>query len=175
MKIICVGRNYSDHINELNNQKPTEPVIFMKPDTSVLLKSFPFVIPEFSNDVAHGVEVLVKGRKVAKLKAKGLPWEIAKGFDGATVLGEFVSKEQFADIQNLSFQLTKNGEVVQSGHTKDMLWAIDELIAYVSQYFTLKIGDIIFTGTPAGVAKVNPDDELEGFLEDKKMFAIKVL
>ena len=203
MKIICVGRNYSDHINELNNQKPTEPVIFMKPDTSVLLKSFPFVIPEFSNDVHHEVEVLVKINKVgkyiqpkfahkyynqiglgidftardvqAKLKAKGLPWEIAKGFDGATVLGEFVSKEQFADIQNLSFQLTKNGEVVQSGHTKDMLWAIDELIAYVSQYFTLKIGDIIFTGTPAGVAKVNPDDELEGFLEDKKMFAIKVV
>ena len=203
MKIICVGRNYSDHINELNNQKPTEPVIFMKPDTSVLLKSFPFVIPEFSNDVHHEVEVLVKINKVgkyiqpkfahkyynqiglgidftardvqAKLKAKGLPWEIAKGFDGATVLGEFVSKEQFADIQNLSFQLTKNGEVVQSGHTKDMLWAIDELIAYVSQYFTLKIGDIIFTGTPEGVAKVNPDDELEGFLEDKKMFAIKVL
>ena len=203
MKIICVGRNYSDHINELNNQKPTEPVIFMKPDTSVLLKSFPFVIPEFSNDVHHEVEVLVKINKVgkyiqpkfahkyynqiglgidftardvqAKLKAKGLPWEIAKGFDGATVLGEFVSKEQFADIQNLSFQLTKNGEVVQSGHTKDMLWAIDELIAYVSQYFTLKIGDIIFTGTPAGVAKVNPDDELEGFLEDKKIFAIKVL
>lgn len=203
MKIICVGRNYNDHINELNNQKPTEPVIFMKPDTSVLLKTFPFVIPEFSNDVHHEVEVLVKINKVgkyiqpkfahkyydqiglgidftardvqAKLKAKGLPWEIAKGFDGATVLGEFVSKEQFADVQNLSFQLTKNGTVVQSGHTKDMLWTIDELIAYVSQYFTLKIGDIIFTGTPAGVAKVNPDDELEGFLEDKKMFAIKVL
>lgn len=203
MKIICVGRNYSDHINELNNQKPTEPVIFMKPDTSVLLKSFPFVIPEFSNDVHHEVEVLVKINKVgkyiqpkfahkyynqiglgidftardvqAKLKAKGLPWEIAKGFDGATVLGEFVSKEQFADIQNLSFQLTKNGEVVQSGHTKDMLWAIDELIAYVSQYFTLKIGDIIFTGTPAGVAKVASGDELVGFLEDKKMFGIKVL
>lgn len=203
MKIICVGRNYNDHINELNNQKPTEPVIFMKPDTSVLLKTFPFVIPEFSNDVHHEVEVLVKINKVgkyiqpkfahkyydqiglgidftardvqAKLKAKGLPWEIAKGFDGATVLGEFVSKEQFADVQNLSFQLTKNGTVVQSGHTKDMLWTIDELIAYVSQYFTLKIGDIIFTGTPAGVAKVNSDDELEGFLEDKKMFAIKVL
>src|SRR5690606_41747249 len=110
-----------------------------------------------------------------KLKAKSLYCEIGKCFNGATVLGEFVSKEQFDDIQNLSFQLTKNGEVVQSGHTKDMLWAIDELIAYVSQYFTLKIGDIIFTGTPAGVAKVNPDDELEGFLEDKKMFAIKVL
>lgn len=203
MKIICVGRNYNDHINELNNQKTTEPVIFMKPDTSVLLKTFPFVIPEFSNDVHHEVEVLVKINKVgkyiqpkfahkyynqiglgidftardvqAKLKAKGLPWEIAKGFDGATVLGEFVSKDQFADVQNLSFQLTKNGTVAQSGHTKDMLWTIDELIAYVSQYFTLKIGDIIFTGTPAGVAKVNSDDELEGFLEDKKMFAIKVL
>ncbi len=203
MKIICVGRNYIDHINELSNQKPDEPVVFLKTDTSVLLKGFPFVIPEFSNDVHHEVEVLVKINKVgkyispkfahkyysqiglgidftardvqAKLKAKGLPWEISKSFDGATVLGEFVSKDQFADVQNLSFQLTKNGEVVQNGNTQDMLWQIDELIAYVSQYFTLKIGDIIFTGTPAGVAKVDSGDELEGFLEDKKMFAIKVL
>ncbi|MEG1027024.1 MAG: fumarylacetoacetate hydrolase family protein [Flavobacterium sp.] len=203
MKIICVGRNYIDHINELSNQKPTEPVLFMKPDTSVLLKTFPFVIPDFSNDVHHEVEVLVKICKVgksispkfahkyynqiglgvdftardvqSKLKEKGLPWEIAKGFDGATVIGEFVDKEQFENLQNVSFQLMKNGEVVQNGNTQDMLWQIDELISYISQFFTLKIGDIIFTGTPSGVSKVNSGDTLEGFLEDKKMFGFKVL
>lgn len=203
MKIICVGRNYVDHINELNNEKPTEPVIFMKPDTSVLNSGFPFVIPDFSNDVHHEVEVVVKISKVgkyisskfaskyynqiglgidftardlqAKLKAKGLPWEIAKGFDGSTVLGTFVDKNEFDDVQNISFQLVKNGTVVQDGNTQDMLWQIDELIAYVSQFFTLKVGDVIFTGTPAGVAKVNPNDELEGFLEDQKMFSLKVL
>jgi len=203
MKIICVGRNYIDHINELSNQKPEEPVIFMKPDTSVLNNGFPFVIPEFSNDVHHELEVVVKINKVgkyiqtkfahkyynqiglgidftardlqAKLKQKGLPWEIAKSFDGATVLGTFVDKDQFEDLQNLSFQLEKNGMVVQSGNTQDMLWKIDELIAYISQFFTLKTGDVIFTGTPAGVAKVNPGDELEGFLEDQKLLSIKVL
>ena len=203
MKIICVGRNYIDHINELSNQKPTEPVLFMKPDTSVLLKTFPFVIPDFSNDVHHEVEVLVKICKVgksispkfahkyynqiglgvdftardvqSKLKEKGLPWEIAKGFDGATVIGEFVDKDQFENLQNISFQLMKNDEVVQNGNTQDMLWQIDELISYISQFFTLKIGDIIFTGTPSGVSKVNSGDTLEGFLEDKKMFGFKVL
>lgn len=203
MKIICVGRNYINHINELSNEKPTEPVIFLKADNSVLSKDAPFVIPEFSNDVHHEVEVLVKINKVgkyispkfaskyynqiglgidftardlqAKLKAKGLPWEISKSFDGAAVVGDFVDKEQFADVQNLSFQLQKNGKVVQSGNTQDMLWQIDELVAYVSQFFTLKMGDIIFTGTPAGVAKVNNGDELQGFLEDKKMFTVKVL
>lgn len=203
MKIICVGRNYIDHINELSNQKPTEPVLFMKPDTSVLLKMFPFVIPDFSNDVHHEVEVLVKICKVgksispkfahkyynqiglgidftardvqSKLKEKGLPWEIAKGFDGATVIGDFVDKNQFDNLQNISFQLIKNDEVVQNGNTQDMLWQIDELISYISQFFTLKIGDIIFTGTPSGVSKVNSGDTLEGFLEDKKMFGFKVL
>ena len=203
MKIICVGRNYIDHIKELSNQKPTEPVLFMKPDTSVLLKTFPFVIPDFSDDVHHEVEVLVKICKVgksispkfahkyynqiglgvdftardvqSKLKEKGLPWEIAKGFDGATVIGEFVNKDQFDNLQNISFQLMKNDEVVQNGNTQDMLWQIDELISYISQFFTLKIGDIIFTGTPSGVSKVNSGDTLEGFLEDKKMFGFKVL
>lgn len=203
MKIICVGRNYIDHINELNNEKPQEPVIFMKPDTSVLNSGFPFVIPDFSNDIHHEVEVVVKISKVgkyispkfaskyynqislgidftardlqAKLKAKGLPWEIAKGFDGATVLGTFIDKNQFDDLQNISFQLAKNGTIVQEGNTQDMLWQIDELIVYVSQFFTLKVGDIIFTGTPAGVAKVDSNDELEGFLEDQKLFSIKVL
>jgi len=203
MKIICVGRNYIDHINELSNQKPENPVIFMKPDTSVLSREFPFVLPEFSNDVQYEVEVLVKICKVGKyispkfahkyysqiglgidftardlqsgLKAKGLPWEIAKGFDGSAVIGDFMAKEQFEDIQNLSFQLVKNAEVVQSGNTQHMLWTIDELISYVSQFFTLKVGDVIFTGTPAGVGKIESSDELEGFLEDKKMFSLKVL
>lgn len=203
MKIICVGRNYIDHINELSNEKPSEPVIFLKADSSVLSKDAPFVIPEFSNDVHYEVEVLVKINKVgkyispkfaskyynqiglgidftardlqSKLKAKGLPWEISKSFDGAAVLGDFVDKEQFADMQNLSFQLQKNGEVVQSGNTQDMLWPIDELVAYVSQFFTLKMGDVIFTGTPAGVGQINSGDELKGFLEDKIMFTVKVL
>src|SRR5690554_6469450 len=203
MKIICVGRNYTDHINELSNQKPDEPVVFMKPDTSVLNSGFPFVIPEFSNDVHHELEVVVKINKVgkyiqpkfahkyysqiglgidftardlqAKLKEKGLPWEIAKGFDGATVLGSFVDKNQFENVQNIAFEMQKNGTVVQSGNTKEMLWNIDELISYVSQYFTLKVGDVIFTGTPAGVAKVSPEDVLEGFLEGQKMFSIKVM
>lgn len=203
MKIICVGRNYIDHIKELSNQRPENPVIFMKPDTSVLPKEFPFVLPEFSNDVHYEVEVLVKISKVGKyisskfahkyysqiglgidftardlqseLKANGLPWEIAKGFDGSAVIGDFIPKEQFEDVQNLSFQLVKNGTVVQSGNTQDMLWQIDELISYVSQFFTLKMGDIIFTGTPAGVGKIESSDELEGFLEDKKMFSLKTL
>lgn len=203
MKIICVGRNYIDHIKELSNQRPENPMIFMKPDTSVLPKEFPFVLPEFSNDVHYEVEVLVKISKVGKyisskfahkyysqiglgidftardlqseLKANGLPWEIAKGFDGSAVIGDFIPKEQFEDVQNLSFQLVKNGTVVQSGNTQDMLWQIDELISYVSQFFTLKMGDIIFTGTPAGVGKIESSDELEGFLEDKKMFSLKTL
>ncbi|WCM42132.1 fumarylacetoacetate hydrolase family protein [Flavobacterium sp. CBA20B-1] len=203
MKIICVGRNYIDHINELSNQKPTEPVLFMKPDTSVLNNGNPFVIPEFSADVHYEVEILVKISKVgkyiqpkfadkyynqiglgidftardlqSKLKEKGLPWEIAKGFDGSAVIGDFVDKTKFEDLQNVSFQLKKNSETVQSGNTKDMLWQINELIAYISQFFTLKTGDVIFTGTPSGVAKVHPNDELEGFIEGEKMFSFKVI
>ena len=203
MKIICIGRNYTDHINELVNEKPEYPVVFMKPDTSILNSGFPFVIPEFSNDVHHELEVVVKINKVgkyiqpkfasryynqiglgidftardlqAKLKEKGLPWEIAKGFDGATVLGSFVDKNQFENVQNIAFEMQKNGTVVQSGNTKEMLWNIDELISYVSQYFTLKVGDVIFTGTPAGVAKVSPEDVLEGFLEGQKLFSVKVM
>lgn len=203
MKIICIGRNYNEHINELNNQRPDEPVVFLKPDTSILLKTFPFVIPEFTQDCQHEVEVVVKINKVGKyispkfapkyydqiglgidftardvqqkLKEKGLPWEIAKGFDGATVIGDFISKDQFESVQNIDFSLQKNDEIAQQGNTKDMLFSIDELISYVSQYFTLKIGDLIFTGTPAGVAKVASGDQLKGFIGDKKMFDIKVL
>jgi len=202
MKIICIGRNYADHISELNNERPSEPVIFMKPDTAVLAKQFPFVIPEFSNDVHHEVEVLVKINKVGKyidakfahkyydeiglgidftardlqnkLKEKGLPWEKAKAFDNSAIIGDFLPKKDFSSLENLNFELTKNDEVVQKGNTSLMLWKIDEIIAYVSQYFTLKTGDIIFTGTPKGVAAVKEGDELVGFLEGKQMFKIQV-
>ena len=202
MKIICIGRNYVKHIEELQNERPDEPVIFLKPETAVVLKKFPFVIPEFSKDVHHEVEVLVKINKVgkyidakfahkyydeiglgidftardlqAKLKEKGLPWEKAKAFDGSAVIGDFVPKSEFAALDNINFELTNNGNVVQQGNTQHMLWKIDELIAYVSQYFTLKKGDIIFTGTPEGVAKVNTNDVLEGFIEGRKIFRIQV-
>lgn len=202
MKIICIGRNYADHISELNNEKPTEPVIFLKPDSSILLKKFPFVIPEFSNDVHHEVELLVKINKVGKyidkkfahkyydeiglgidftardlqtvLKEKGLPWEKAKAFDGSAVISDFISINNFSSLENINFELRKNGEIAQSGCTDLMLWKIDELIAYVSQFFTLKKGDIIFTGTPKGVAKVSPGDVLEGFLENQQMFKINI-
>jgi 2-keto-4-pentenoate hydratase/2-oxohepta-3-ene-1,7-dioic acid hydratase in catechol pathway len=202
MKIICIGRNYTNHIAELQNERPTEPVVFMKPDSAVLLKQHPFVLPEFSNDVHHEIELIVKINKVgkyiepkfahkyydeisvgidftardlqAKLKDKGLPWEKAKAFDGSAVIGEFVSKEQFASLEDVNFELIKNGAVAQKGNSSLMLWKIDELVAYVSQFFTLKIGDIIFTGTPEGVAAVQPDDVLEGYLEGQQLFRIQV-
>ncbi|WP_111683789.1 fumarylacetoacetate hydrolase family protein [Winogradskyella tangerina] len=202
MKLICIGRNYTEHIKELENEKPTDPVVFLKPDTSILLKKMPFFIPDFSNDVHHEVEVLVKIKKVgkyidrkfahkyydeiglgidftardlqAKLKSKGLPWEKAKAFDGAAVIGKWLPKSQFSDVNNINFSLKKNDEIVQSGNTELMLWKIDELIEYVSKYFTLKIGDIIFTGTPAGVGKVFANDELKGYIEGEELFSIKI-
>ncbi|WP_299397092.1 fumarylacetoacetate hydrolase family protein [uncultured Gelidibacter sp.] len=202
MKIICIGRNYTEHIKELANEKPTDPVVFLKPDTAILLKKQPFFIPDFSNDVHHEVEILVKINKVGKyidrkfahkyyeeiglgidftardlqqqLKEKGLPWEKAKAFDGAAVIGNWVSKSKFESVDAINFSLEKNGTVVQQGNTSHMLWKIDELIEYVSKYFTLKIGDIIFTGTPAGVAKVEANDELRGLIENDEMFKITV-
>lgn len=202
MKIICIGRNYAKHIEELQNERPDEPVIFMKPDTAVVQKQFPFVIPEFSNDVHHEVEVLVKINKVgkyidakfahkyydeiglgidftardlqSKLKEEGLPWEKAKAFDGSAVVGEFIHKSELGDLDNLDFELTNNEVIVQQGNTQCMLWKIDEIMAYVSQYFTLRTGDIIFTGTPEGVAKVNEGDVLEGSLQGRKLFKVQV-
>lgn len=202
MKLICIGRNYVKHIEELANEKPENPVVFLKPDTSILLKKQPFFIPDFSDDIHHEVEILVKINRLGKyidkkfahkyyqeiglgidftardlqaqLKAKGLPWEKAKGFDGAAVIGNFLDKSNFQDVNNINFSLKKNGDPVQIGNTSHMLWKIDELIAYVSQYFTLKIGDIIFTGTPAGVGKVVPGDELEGYIEDTKNFMVRI-
>ena len=202
MKIICIGRNYAAHIAELENERPTDPVVFLKPDSAILLKNNPFVIPEFSNDVHHEVEILVKIGRIGKhidkkfahkyydeiglgidftardvqsrCKEKGLPWEKAKAFDGSAVIGEFVDKSELGDLQDVDFSLQKNGEEVQSGNTSLMLWKIDELIEYVSKYFTLKIGDIIFTGTPAGVGPVAPNDRLTGYLEGEESFSIKV-
>ncbi|WP_339917634.1 fumarylacetoacetate hydrolase family protein [Yeosuana marina] len=202
MKLICIGRNYTEHIKELENEKPTDPVVFLKPDTAILLKKQPFFIPDFSNDVHHEVEILVKINKVGKyiakkfahkyydeiglgidftardlqkqLKDKGLPWEKAKGFDGAAVIGKWMSVKEIEDVNAIKFSLKKNENIVQLGNTSHMLWKIDELIEYVSKYFTLKIGDIIFTGTPAGVGKVIANDKLKGFIEDKEMFSITV-
>tara|TARA_R110002074_G_scaffold199833_2_gene367635 strand:- start:518 stop:1129 length:612 start_codon:yes stop_codon:yes gene_type:complete len=202
MKLICIGRNYADHIKELENEKPTDPVVFLKPDTAILLNKQPFFIPDFSDDVHHEVEVLVKIKKVgkhidkkfahkyydeiglgidftardlqAKLKAKGLPWEKAKAFDGAAVIGKWLPKTKFKNVNNINFSLKKNDEVVQSGNTQLMLWKINELIEYVSKYFTLKIGDIIFTGTPAGVGKVFANDKLKGYIENEELFSIKI-
>lgn len=201
MKIICIGRNYAKHIEELANEKPESPVVFLKPDSAILPKKMPFFIPPFSNDIHYEVEVLVKINKVgkhispkfahkyydtiglgidftardvqAKCKEKGLPWEKAKSFDGSAIIGEFYPKEEF-ELDNLSFQLKKNDEVVQDGNTASMLWKIDELISYVSEYFTLKKGDVIFTGTPAGVGKVEENDVLVGILEERQSFQIKV-
>ena len=202
MKLICIGRNYTKHIEELQNEKPTDPVVFIKPDTAILLKNQPFFIPDFSDDVHHEVEILVKINKVGKhidkkfahkyydeiglgidftardlqsqLKEKGLPWEKAKSFDGAAVVGKWLPKTKFKNVEDIQFKLLKNDEVVQDGNTNLMLWKIDELIEYVSKYFTLKIGDIIFTGTPAGVGKVVANDKLKGYIENDELFSITV-
>lgn len=201
MKIICIGRNYAKHIEELANEKPENPVIFLKPDSAILPKKMPFFIPPFSDDIHYEVEVLVKINKVGKhidtkfahkyydevslgidftardvqtkCKEKGLPWEKAKAFDGSAVIGDFHPKENY-DLENLDFQLIKNEQIVQNGNTNAMLWKIDELIAYISQYFTLKKGDIIFTGTPAGVGKVIANDVLVGLIEDQEVVSVKV-
>ncbi|WP_300669276.1 fumarylacetoacetate hydrolase family protein [Soonwooa sp.] len=201
MKIICIGRNYSEHAKELGNEVPENPVIFIKPDTAVLKKDSDFYIPEFSQDVHYELEVIVKiskgGKYIQKenankhydeiglgidftardlqseLKAKGLPWELAKGFDGSAVITDFVNKNDY-NLSSLNFSLTKNGEKVQNGNTADMIFDIDSIIAFASQYFTLRVGDLIFTGTPKGVGKVEENDILEGFLEDKRLLSLRI-
>ncbi len=202
MKLICIGRNYSEHIEELANERPSEPVVFIKPDSAILPKEQDFYIPEFTKEVHYEVEVLIKIKKVgkhidpkfahtyydeiglgidftardlqAKLKEKGLPWEKAKGFDGAAVIGKWVEKSRYKDLNNLNFSLLRNGQLVQQGNTGLMLWKMDELIAYVSQFFMLKKGDIIFTGTPKGVGKILPNDYLSGFLEKEEMLTVNI-
>lgn len=201
MKIICVGRNYKKHAEELGNQVPEEPVIFMKPDSAILRQRDAFYIPDFSSDVHYEAEIVIKlnrlGKRIqskfahkyfaeftlgidftardiqAKLKDKGLPWEKAKGFDNSAVCGDWLTAKEY-DLTNLTFELHKNGELVQKGNTKDMLFSVDELIEHTSQYFTLKIGDQIFTGTPEGVGPVVHGDVLEGFIEGKKVLHVRV-
>jgi len=201
MKIICIGRNYIDHVDELENKKPSSPVIFLKPETAVILKNQPFFIPDYSTEIHYEVEILVKIKKLGKsietkfshkyydqvglgidftardlqseLKKNGLPWEKSKAFDGSALIGKWVNKNEFNDLNNIKFSLNKNGKSVQSGNTFDMLWNINELISEVSKFFTLKIGDVIFTGTPSGVGKVSENDLLEGFINEKKIFSIK--
>ncbi len=197
MKIICIGRNYKLHAQELNNEVPENPVFFMKPDTALLLKNRPFFHPDFSQNIHYEVELVVVINRLGKhiekkfahsyydeialgidftardiqkqLKQKGLPWEQAKGFDSSAALSPKMSKKQFESIDNIPFHLDINGQTVQTGNTKDMLFAVDDLIVYLSQFMTLKIGDLIYTGTPAGVGKVNINDRLEGYIGKEKM------
>ncbi|MBN2742609.1 2-keto-4-pentenoate hydratase/2-oxohepta-3-ene-1,7-dioic acid hydratase in catechol pathway [Breznakibacter xylanolyticus] len=198
MKIICIGRNYEAHARELKNPLPPEPVVFCKPDTALLRNNNPFFIPDFANDFHHEVEVLVRINRLGKniderfahryydevglgidftardlqddLRAKGQPWEKCKAFDGSAVISEFVSKERFADVQNIDFRLDINDQTRQKGNTRDMLFSIDAIIAHVSKFFTLKIGDIIFTGTPEGVGSVKINDRLKGYIGDELFF-----
>ncbi|MDP1726311.1 MAG: fumarylacetoacetate hydrolase family protein [Bacteroidota bacterium] len=201
MKIFCVGRNYSEHAKELGNAVPENPVIFSKPDTALLKNGEPFYLPDFSNDVHHEVELVIKISKVGKkiqeqfagnyfneigigidftardlqnsLKTKGLPWELAKGFDGSAPLGEFINVKEL-DLRKIHFSLKKNGGLVQSGNAEQMIFTFEKIISFVSQYFTLKVGDLIYTGTPAGVGRVEAGDKLEGFIEDKLMLTCEV-
>ncbi|HEY3390930.1 MAG TPA: fumarylacetoacetate hydrolase family protein [Prolixibacteraceae bacterium] len=198
MKIICIGRNYLKHARELEHDIPTEPVFFMKPDSSLLLDNRHFYIPGFSNEVHYEVELVVKINRLGKsiearyahryydeiglgvdftardlqrqLIEKGLPWEKAKAFDAAAVLGKFIPKDELGDLGQIDFSLRKNGEIVQQGNSRDMIFAVDTIIEYISQFVTLKIGDLIYTGTPAGVGPVKIDDQLEGFIGERKMF-----
>ena len=201
MKIICVGKNYLKHIDELNSSKEDEPVIFLKPDTSIIQKNQPFFIPEFSNEIHYEIEIILKFNRLGKhieskfskkyfnqislgidftardfqnkFKERGLPWDISKGFDNSALIGDWKSIKTY-DLDNRNFRLEKNGKIVQQSNSKNMIWKIDELIAYASKYFTIKIGDIMFTGTPEGVGVVSEDDVLEGFLGDEKVFSVKI-
>lgn len=202
MKIIAVGRNYVEHIKELNNEQPEDPVIFTKPETAILRNNDPFYYPDFSTDVHFEVEILIRinraGKNIeekfahkyydeigigidftardlqSKLKAKGLPWDLAKGFNGSAPISAFVPKSQFPDLQNLNFQLDLNGETRQQGNTSLMLFKIDYLISFVSRYFLLQQGDIIFTGTPKGVGAVQVGDVLTASIEGQKMLECSV-
>lgn len=201
MKIIAIGRNYAAHIAELNNEKPAQPVVFMKPATAILRNNAPFYYPEFSKDIHFEVEILLKINREGKYidqkfahkyyeeigvgvdftardlqsqcKEKGLPWEIAKGFNGSAPISGFKPKTAY-DLNNLNFSLKQNGELKQEGNTSLMLFSFDEIVAYVSQYFTLKKGDIIFTGTPAGVGPVAIGDKLEAYIEEEKLLEVEI-
>jgi len=200
MKIICIGRNYSEHAKELGNETPQEPVFFLKPDTAISPKGHPFFIPDFSQNIHYEVELVLKINRLGKhieerfahkyyseiglgidftardiqeeVKSKGLPWEKAKGFDGSAVVSQNFLATQNMNLFEVPFSLKKNGTVVQRGNSKDMLFNFNKIISYLSQYYTLKIGDLIYTGTPSGVGSVIAGDVLEGYIEDKKMFEV---
>lgn len=202
MKIICIGRNYVDHAKELNNELPAKPVFFMKPDSALVTANKPFFYPDFSSDVHHELEVVIRidrlGRSIeeryarryfseiglgvdftardlqSEMKKKGLPWEIAKGFDYSAPVSEFLPVKEFRDIHNLSFRLDLNKNKVQEGNTQEMIFSFEQIIAYVSRFITLKTGDLIFTGTPAGVGPVNINDRLEAYLEGEKLMDFPV-
>lgn len=202
MKIFAIGQNYSEHNKELNSTNPTEPVVFMKPDSALLKNNKPFFIPDFTTELHYETELIIKFNRLGKniepkfahryfseiglgvdftardiqrrLKAEGKPWEICKAFDNSAVIGNFLPISDFADIQNIPFHLDLNGNTVQKGNSQDMIFPINELIAYVSRFFTIKIGDILFTGTPVGVGKVAIGDKLEGYISDKKMFDFNI-
>jgi acylpyruvate hydrolase len=197
MKIICIGRNYIDHAKELKNPVPKKPVFFMKPDSALVIKNRPFFYPEFSKDVHHELELVIRiqrlGRSIPEkfakryyaevalgidftardlqneMKDKGLPWEIAKGFDYSAPVSEFIPVSDLGDVANLDFHLQLNGKTVQKGNSKDMIFNFEKVVSYVSQFMTLKTGDLIYTGTPAGVGPVQIGDHLECYLQDKKM------
>jgi len=202
MKIIAIGRNYQEHAKELNNPIPTEPVVFLKPDTALLKEGKAFYHPDFSNDIHFEVELIIKigkeGKHITtkfarnyieaiglgidftardlqqKCKEKGLPWEIAKAFDHSAPIGEFIPVNEIPDLNAIQFSLKQNQIVVQNGNSADMIFSFDDIISYVSQRFTQKKGDLIFTGTPAGVGKINIGDLLEGFISDRKMLSVPV-
>lgn len=202
MKIICVGQNYLNHIKELNSKRNKSPILFLKPDSSIIQKNQPFFIPEFSKEIHYEAEIILKFDKLGKhidkkfsnkyynqislgidftardlqekLKKSGHPWEKAKSFDNSAVVGDWIDVNNFQDINDINFCLKLNNEIVQSSNSSNMIWKIDDLVSEVSNYFTLKIGDILFTGTPEGVGKVSIGDVLEGFLEEKKVFSIKI-
>ncbi len=202
MKIICIGRNYAQHAAELNNPIPKEPVVFIKPDSAVLVGNSPFFIPDFSSNVQYELEITVKINRLGKhieerfahkyydqiglgldftardlqedLKSKGLPWEKAKAFDGSAVIGEFIPKSELVNDSNWDFYLLQNQKKVQEGNRSQMLFSIDRIISEVSKYFTLKIGDVIFTGTPHGVGSIAKEDILEGFLNGQRLLSTRV-
>lgn len=202
MKIVCIGMNYMDHIREMNNSIPEVPVFFFKPDSSIIKNNKPFFYPDFTKDLQYELEVVLKvnrlGRSISEkfahryfdeiglgidftardlqrqCKDKGLPWEIAKAFDGSAPISEFVSKEKFANLNNLKFRLEKNDEVVQRGSTSDLIFNFDRIISYVSKFVTLRTGDLIFTGTPVGVGPVKIGDRLKGYLEDELMLDFNI-
>lgn len=202
MKIICIGRNYADHARELKNEVPTAPVLFLKPDTALIRNNEPFFYPDFSRDIHHEVELVYRvsrpGKYIAPefvwrhvdavglgidftardlqadLKAKGLPWEISKAFNGSAPVSQFLPLDTFPDHANLHFHLNVNGEVRQRGHTADLLFPLPQMVAYASQFFTLNTGDLLFTGTPAGVAPVHPGDRLQAWLEDQLLIDFEV-